>query len=125
MLRISLTEIHLRGEEIIHRAVAEHLRDFGVPGLVSFHVPNNPRSARDGARLQAMGLRKGVSDFILLYEGEAYALELKAEKGRLSTAQKDFLSDFTNAGGVTAVAYGLANAIRQLESWNLVRGRVQ
>lgn len=112
-------------EEKLQNAVCEHLRKRGVPGLVWWHSPNGgKRGVVEAVRLKRMGVRAGVADLILLHGGNAFALELKAEEGRLSEAQDEFLADFRAAGGFAWAAFGLDNAIKILESWQLVKGGV-
>jgi hypothetical protein len=114
-------------EAQLQKALVGHIRARGVPGLVWWHSPNGARlagrrgAAVAGAALKAMGMRPGVSDLILLHGGQPFALELKADKGRVSEAQEQFLSDFENAGGKGSIAYGLDEAITVLESWKLLR----
>ena len=67
-------------------------------------------------------MRAGVSDLILEHRSRIYALELKAEGGRVSDAQREFLADMERAGGNTALAYGLDAALAVLEAWGLLRG---
>lgn len=106
----------------IHIAVAQHLRARAVPGLVFFHVPNGGyRDKREAAKLKAMGVQPGVSDFIFVHRNRVYALELKAEGGRASEAQLKFLSDIDAAGAHTAMPSGLDAALATLESWGLIR----
>jgi hypothetical protein len=59
---------------------------------------------------------------ILVHRSCIYALELKAEGGRVSDAQREFLADMERAGGNTALAYGLDAALAVLEAWGLLRG---
>lgn len=68
-----------------------------------------------------MGMLAGVSDLILLHDGQAYALELKTEKGRATEVQDEFLVRFTAAGGIGYVARGLDAAIRSLEAWGILK----
>src|SRR6516225_8864505 len=112
-------------EDKIHRAVVEHLRTHGVPGLVFLHPANNPRSARDGARLKRLGARAGAFDLIMLHQGKAYALEIKRDNGRLTEEQDGFACDFNAAGGYAFVGYGLERCLKILKTWGLVKGRLQ
>ena len=113
-------------EQAIHRAVCQHLRQRGPSGLVWFHVPNGGRrSSVEAAIFAGLGVRPGVSDLILLHDGRAFALELKAERGRPSSAQMQFISEFRAAGGEASIANGLDQALRTLETWGLLRGRAQ
>jgi len=109
-------------EQQIHRAVAQHLRARGVPGLVWWHTPNGgTRGKVEGAILKAMGVRAGVSDFIFVHQGKIYALELKADGGRASEAQMKFLHDIDAAGAFTAMPTGLDAALATIEAWGLVK----
>jgi hypothetical protein len=52
-------------------------------------------------------------------------LELKTQTGRATDAQLDFVDAVKAAGGFGTVAYGLGSAIKVLEAWGLVTGRLQ
>lgn len=46
-----------------------------------FHIPNGgARNKREAGRFKRMGVVAGVSDFMLLYNGDAYCIELKVRK---------------------------------------------
>lgn len=95
-----------------------------MPGVFAFHVANGGyRRPIEASILRGLGVRAGVPDVIAIYRSHTYALELKSDDGKLSQAQRDALNDLTLAGATTAVANGLDAAIRQLESWGLLRGR--
>ena len=111
-------------EQAMHRAVCQHLRQRGARGLLWFHVPNGGRrSPIEAAIYKGLGVRAGVSDLILLRDGKAFALELKAERGRPTAAQMQFISEFRAAGGEGLIVNGLDQALRTLETWKLLRGR--
>jgi hypothetical protein len=110
-----------RAESVLQAALIEHLRLRAVPGLVYFAVPNNPRNRVAGGILKRMGMTAGVSDLILLHKGQAYALELKTEKGRATDSQLAFLKSFREAGGIAQITYGLDPAISFLERQGLIR----
>lgn len=78
-----------RPEEALHRAVAEFLT-LALPEDAWFcHVPNGgKRSKSEAARFKAMGVKAGVPDLLIIYQGRAHWVELKAGKGRLSEAQQ-------------------------------------
>src|SRR5262245_66056124 len=112
-----------RPEQQIQRAIFEHLAVRGVPGTFSFHVPNGGwRSRVEATILKGMGVRAGVPDVILIRDAEMYALEIKAEGGRLSPAQRECPERMRAAGGKVATAVGLDQALAQLEAWGLLRG---
>jgi hypothetical protein len=113
-------------EQGIHRAVIQHLQTRGVPNLVFVHVPNGgKRSPIEAAIFQGLGVRAGVSDLLLWHDGKSFALELKAEGGRATEAQLRFISDMDRVGTYTCIAEGLDRALKVLEAWGLLRGRVQ
>jgi len=117
-----------RVEQIIHQAVADHLRIRGRPGVVWWHTNNNigGRGRKfyvQGAIAKSLGVRAGVSDIVALYQSRFFALELKAPGGRPSAAQLEFIADVEAAGGFTCIAEGVDQAIKALESWQLLRGR--
>ena len=115
-----------RPEDCVERAVCEHLRIRGARGLLWWHTPNGgKRRPIEAAIMKSLGVRAGVADLILLHAGRMFALELKAEDGRPTTAQMQFISDFNAAvapNGDACIAQGLDRALRVLETWGLLRG---
>jgi hypothetical protein len=112
-----------RPEDQIQRAVFQHIRSRGVPGLVAWHTPNGgKRKPIEAAIFKGLGVRAGVSDIIAVYRGNIFAMELKAEGGRPTESQLEFLADIGRAGAFTAVASGLDTALATLEAWGLLRG---
>lgn len=116
-----------RPEQLIHKAVADHLRQRGAPGLLFWHTPNGARIRGrrghiQGAIMKGMGVRAGVSDILALHKGKFFALELKAPGGRPTEDQLTFLHEVKENGGFICVAEGLDEALRAIETWGLVRG---
>lgn len=111
-------------EQKVHRAVVQHLRTRGVPGLVFLHPANGgARRPTEAAIFLGLGVRAGTADLLLWHSRESFALELKAEGKSATAPQRKFLSDFERAGGHVACVAGLDSALRQLERWGLLRGR--
>ena len=114
-----------RPEQEIHKAVVQHLRRRGVAGLVFVHPANGGRRSKvEAAIFQALGTRAGASDLLLFHDSKAYALELKAPGGRATTAQLQFLAEMAAAGAFTCLAEGLDRAVKALEQWGLIRGKM-
>jgi len=119
-------------EDDIMRAIAQHIRVRGAPGLVAFHVPNGAKlgGARNkkgiviqAARLKGLGVRPGISDWIFLRRGVFHALEIKAP-GKVPTAeQRQFLHEVNDAGGYATWCTGLDPALKILEQWELLVGK--
>lgn len=112
-----------RAEQQIHKTVVDHLRTRGTTGLVFFHPSNGGwRSPIEAKIFKSLGVRAGVPDLILLHESKPYALELKAEGGRPTPAQVEFINEWRAAGGRAAVCYGVDEAVHMLEDWGLLKG---
>lgn len=83
-------------EQRSHIQVVHHFRTLEAlrKDFLFFHpYASGKCSPREAALRKALGLRAGVPDlFFLLHGGQAVMIELKAEKGRLSTDQEDFHS---------------------------------
>ncbi len=74
-------------------AVARHLELALDPTQCRYtHIPNQGTAdARRGAMLKAMGLHPGAPDFWFWPDnGKGFGIEMKADKGKLNPAQKEF-----------------------------------
>jgi hypothetical protein len=93
--------------------------------LVYLHVPNGgARAAIEGAIFKGLGVVAGAPDLLLWHQGRSYAIELKAQPGRVvSESQAEMLRRLSDAGVAVAVCYGVDEAIGCLERWGLLRGR--
>jgi hypothetical protein len=115
-----------RPEQQIQRAVFEHLAIRAASTVFAFHPANGGwRSRVEAAILKGMGVKAGVPDIIAIKDARCYALELKASGGRLTPVQRDAHAALVAAGAEVAVAYGLDDALGQLEAWGLLRGSCQ
>jgi hypothetical protein len=82
-----------RPEAAIQRAVFQHLRTRGAPGVLAFHPANGGwRSPIEGAIFRGLGVVPGTPDVIVIHEGRCYALELKAEGGRATPKQLEAIA---------------------------------
>jgi hypothetical protein len=115
-----------RPEDLIQRAVFEHLALRSTPGVFAFHPANGGwRSRIEAAILKGLGVRAGVPDVIAVKDGCTYALELKSPGGRLTAVQNAAHAALRAAGAAVVTSYGLDDALAQLERWGLLRGQVQ
>jgi hypothetical protein len=111
-------------EQVIQREIFRHLAIRGARGCFVFHVPNGGyRTPTEGAILKGQGVRAGVPDIFAIMGGRTFAIEVKANGGRLSSAQAEALECLRAAGADAAVTYGLDSALRWLEQRGLLRGR--
>lgn len=122
--RVSVRGRRACDEEHIQAALVLHLTVRALPGVVFFAVPNGGvRSKVEAARMKATGTKAGAPDLVIVRGGHFFGLELKAERGRPSDAQRALLADLKVAGATVAVVYGLDQALETLERWELLRAR--
>lgn len=111
-------------EQKIHQAVVQHLEARRHSGVVFLHIPNGGyRRPVDAAILKSLGTLRGAPDLMLFYRGRSYALELKAEGGKLHPHQESVLIALRDAGVEATHTHGLDQAIHKLEAWGLLKGR--
>ena len=85
-----------------------------------FMIHNNPKSEREGARLKASGMLRGVSDLCYRLGGGRVAfIEMEFGKNGLSPAQKEFCDDCAALGDAYHVAYSLEEFIKIISDYNL------
>jgi hypothetical protein len=117
----------MRPEQIIQRAVFEHLRARAARDVFAFHVPNGGyRKPIEAAIMNGLGVKAGVPDVVAIHKGRCYALELKAEGGRATPKQLEAIAAMEAAGGAhCCIAEGLDRALAVLEQWGSLRGHKQ
>ena len=92
-----------------------------LPALT--HIPNERRNKLEAIRMQLMGVRKGVADYLLAVPRGAFPgmwLEFKAAGQSLSAVSQDqrtWLRLMAAAGFFTAVARGVDQAIEITEAY--------
>lgn len=110
-----------RNEELIQRAIIDHLRIRADKRVIFFSIPNSPRSKVAGGRLKAMGMLAGAPDLcFVLPDASVCFLELKQGKNRLSESQTDFAKRCEAIGVVCASAWGLDQALSILTAWGVL-----
>lgn len=111
-------------EERIHVKIVAELRRAGVH---FWHTPNESKAtAAYRAKLKALGLSSGVPDLIIVTPPPCggfigAALELKAEKGRLSDTQKEWLQILGGYGWAAACTRGYEDSINKLIEWGYLQ----
>lgn len=85
------------------------------------HIPNGgKRDKKEAAELKRQGVKAGVPDLCLPSPKGKYCglyIELKTEKGELSIEQEWWLQELKKCGYCTSVAYGLTQALEQIEGY--------
>jgi hypothetical protein len=105
-------------EAQIQRAVFDHLRERGVPGVIAWHVPNGPEARR------RVGYRAGGPDVTIVTPTETFFLELKRLGGKASPEQLAMVDDINRGKRDRAyIADGLDDAIAWMDAQGIVRGQ--
>lgn len=65
-------------------------------GWRSFHAPDN----RPNARGRVQRVTRGFPDLFMVRAGEALAVELKTDTGRVDPAQREWLADLADVPGI-------------------------
>ena len=117
-------------EHPIHRQVAATLRlELAPPGRVSrFGVVWWSIDIADyggevpGTRI-ARGVVAGIPDTFVLWRGLAHMIELKADDGELSDAQRSIAAAVLASGGRVGVARDATETLACLDQWQIPRNR--
>lgn len=74
-----------------------------------------------------MGVRPGVSDFILIHPvgGRVHALELKREGEKPTAVQIEFMNDVKLAGGVADWVDTYKAAVEVLKGWGALPDKIK
>lgn len=114
----------VRPKEIsLHMAVAKLLRDHCLTDWQHFHVPNGEiRDNRAAAKLKAMGVRRGIPDFILVPPtGQLHCLELKRLGCKLTEEQAGFRLFCIKYGIPYVVASSIDEVLIAFGEWRCTR----
>lgn len=69
---------------------------------------------------QTLGSARGVADIIGIYKRQPLAIEIKNQKGKLSSQQRLFLMNFAENGGIVIVARSVEDVINGLKNNKIV-----
>lgn len=114
--------INLAGDEqSLQASMIDLFHALGVfKRAIVFSIPNEGKRTKTTAgRLKAMGLLPGIADLCIIFEGRAHFAEVKTQRGRLSTRQKDFRDLCERFGVPWAIFRSVEEAKRQLEEWRI------
>ena len=90
--------------------------------VVVFAVPNGGyRSPVEASIMKSTGVVPGIPDMVMIHQGQAHFLELKASKGKLTPIQIMVGEDLIHSGAKYSVAYSLDEAMDIVRHWDLVR----
>lgn len=108
----------------VHRSILQ-LLDLSLPGdAIYHHSPNEldmagAEAAKQIAKARKLGTKAGWPDIEIIWQGRAYFLEIKAEKGRQAEAQRDMAAALIRAGACYEIARSVDDAMAALEKWGV------
>jgi len=109
-------------EAQLQRNVNARLQWCARPGVWWTHIPlGGLRSKVEAAILRGLGTTRGTPDLLIVADGKAHFLELKAPHGSVSPEQHACHEALCAAGACVAVARDIDEAVAQLEQWRLLR----
>lgn len=109
-----------RPERSLQIEIVKNLRKIlPYPEAYLTAFPAGGGGALRGVLLKHMGLIPGFPDLLLIYRGEAYGMELKAEGGRLEPEQIAAHEALGRAGMDVRVVRSLDDAIETLREWKI------
>jgi hypothetical protein len=108
-------------ERQTHQALVQHL-ELRLPRDTFWWHPatGGKRTIITGALMKSLGSKPGLPDIMLIAAGRVYGVELKSERGRLSSVQKDCHEAMRAAGTIIAIAGSLDHALDLLGEWGLL-----
>lgn len=119
-----MSSLYLETEEGAQAAVFEWAKCYErlYPCLrLMYHVPNEgKRTKATGARLCRIGMRRGVPDICLPHPSGVYHglyIELKAERGKPTVEQREYLTALESEGYFVALCYGSHAAIDSIKRY--------
>jgi len=109
-----------RPEQALHQQVSRYL-DVALPKTATWFHPANGGYRRkvEAKILKSMGVKAGVPDLVIIWEGRAYFIELKAGTGKLTEHQVEMMRCLTGAGAGWRCCTSLDGVIETLEGWGI------
>lgn len=107
-------------EDNLQKLVVQILTPYRERGKIEFGaVPNGmrARSRRTAGKMKGMGMRAGVPDLFVMWEGGFGWIELKVKGGKISDDQKAFRVTCGAFGINHAYCYGVDEVLNTLRTW--------
>lgn len=106
-------------EQSLQQIVAAYFHWALPPNVYWTAVGHGGGGALRGAILKGMGVKAGAPDLLLISDGRAFLIELKAEHGTLSQAQLTAHTMIRSAGAQVEVCRSLDKVRDQLAIWRI------
>ena len=83
----------------------------------------NAKDRLTGSIRKGRGVKAGVPDVLLWFEGRAFAIELKSEAGVLTLDQQNFIECLLGARVQVAICRSVSETFERVRDWGLTRVR--
>lgn len=118
-------------EDIIQKQILDVLAIILPRGAVIWHIPNEgKRGFKAQRQIKHLGLKVGMPDLQILYEGRSFFIEVKRPGGPgkrktyPSADQRACMEELTRAGAACTVARSVGEAVNFLAPHMPLRGTV-
>jgi hypothetical protein len=109
-------------EATLQRSVIAHLQWRARPGVWFTHIPlGGLRSKVEASILRGLGTVRGCPDLLIVADGKAYFLELKAPHGRVTPETARVPRSALCRRCLLPLRTDIDDAIERLEQWRLLR----
>lgn len=105
----------------LHRSVAEFLDWILMPPALWTTIPAGWTAMNRGAagRLKACGLKAGMPDIMVFYNGFSIGIELKTDKGIVSATQREMFNKLQAAGVTVSICRSVDNVEQTLRTYKI------
>lgn len=105
----------------LHRSVAEFLDWILMPPALWTTIPAGWTAMNKGAagRLKACGLKAGLPDLMVFYNGLAIGIELKTDKGIVSAIQREMFNKLQAAGVTVSICRSVDDVEETLRTYSI------
>lgn len=79
----------------------------------------NAAGKAEGARRKKRGVKKGIPDIWIVWNGQTYVVELKTRTGSLDKAQIEVRADMIAAGAIWALCRSVDDVLDTLGGWGI------
>lgn len=107
-------------ERKIHRSVIEWMKQVRTADWFFFHVPNEGlRSPKTGKFFKLLGMVPGIPDLVIVFDAQAFFIELKKEGGKVTETQDDCHERLKRAGARVAVCRSIEDVRETFQTWRI------
>ncbi len=92
----------------------------GIIAVLKMHKIDKVTCYKIIAHFKKMGLLPGVSDLIIIHNGNAYCMEVKTDTGVQLVSQERFEERVLEVGGKYGIVRSIEDVTGQLKEWGIM-----